>query len=241
MILLQGVGRTYPGPPSVCAVDEVNLAVEWRDYVAVTGPSGSGKSTLLNLLGLLDRPTRGSYQLDGINTAALPERDRSAVRGARIGFVFQEFHLLPYRTAVENVMLAQLYNGMPRHGRAARAMAALDQVGLTQRAGALPTTMSGGERQRVAIARALVHEPSLLLCDEPTGSLDSETTIALLDLLDQLNASGLTLLVITHDPQVAARAHRSVTMLDGRLVDDGADAAAQTGVLRPEGTRRCQA
>jgi macrolide transport system ATP-binding/permease protein len=234
VISLLGAGRTYPGPPPVCALAEVNLVLDRGDYVAVTGPSGSGKSTLLNLLGLIDQPTRGSYEMEGVDTATLAERDRSGVRGERIGFVFQEFHLLPYRTALENVMLAQVYNGTPRRGRAGRARAALDQVGLTHRVGALPSTLSGGERQRVAIARALVNQPTLLLCDEPTGNLDSENTDALLALLDRLNMTGLTLIVITHDPQVAVRARRTLTMLDGRLTDDrAADHAGCDPARRP--------
>ena len=157
------------------------------EHVAITGPSGSGKSTLLNLLGLLDKPTRGSIEIDGIDVGAAPERERAAVRAHRIGFVFQSFHLLPYRTSIENVMLAQVYADEPRRHRHAAAMAALAQVGLDHRAHALPTALSGGERQRVAIARALVNRPSLLMCDEPTGNLDTATTLELTDLLESLH------------------------------------------------------
>ena len=217
VIELRGMARTYPGPPPVPALRPADLVIEEGDYVAVTGPSGSGKSTLLHLLGLLDSPTAGSYLLDGIDTSTLNDRDRSALRGRRIGFVFQEFHLLPYRTALENVMLAELYNHTPRSGRLRAAIEALDGVGLGHRLDALPTTLSGGESQRVAIARALVNRPSLLLCDEPTGNLDSSNAAALMGLLDQLNASGFTIVVITHDAGVAAHASRAIAISDGVL------------------------
>ena len=182
VIELRGLARTYPGPPPVPALRPADLVIEAGDYVAVTGPSGSGKSTLLHLLGLLDAPTQGSYLLDGLDTSTLNDRDRSALRGRRIGFVFQSFHLLPYRTALENVLLAELYNQTPRGGRVQAAVGALDAVGLGHRLDALPTTLSGGECQRVAIARALVNRPSLLLCDEPTGNLDSRNAAALMEL-----------------------------------------------------------
>jgi putative ABC transport system ATP-binding protein len=183
----------------------------------VVGPSGSGKSTLLNLLGLLDRPTAGCYELDGVDTATLNEAERAAVRGQKIGFVFQAFHLLPYRSAEENVMLAQLYVPAAGPDRRPAAQRVLHLVGLSHRMEATPTTLSGGERQRVAIARALVNRPSLLLCDEPTGNLDSNTADRILDLLDELHRSGQTLVVITHDDNVAHRAQRIVTIRDGRL------------------------
>src|SRR5207342_2073341 len=158
VIELRGLARTYPGPPPVPALRPADLVIETGDYVAVTGPSGSGKSTLLHLLGLLDAPTEGSYLLDGLDTSALSDRDRSALRGRRIGFVFQAFHLLPYRTALENVLLAELYNQTPRSTRLRAATGALGAVGLGHRLDALPTTLSGGESQRVAIARALVNQ-----------------------------------------------------------------------------------
>ena len=217
VIELRGLARTYPGPPPVPALRPADLVIEPGGYVAVTGPSGSGKSTLLHLLGLLDSPTAGSYLLDGIDTAALSDRDRSALRGRRIGIVFQAFHLLPYRTALENVLLAGLYNRTPRAGRVRAAVDALDAVGLGHLLGALPTTLSGGESQRVAIARALVNRPALVLCDEPTGNLDSRTAAALMDLLDQLNAAGFTIVVITHDATVAAHASRTIAISDGVL------------------------
>ncbi len=217
VIELRGLARTYPGPPPVPALRPANLVIEAGDYVAVTGPSGSGKSTLLHLLGLLDEPTEGSYRLDGLDTSALNDRDRSALRGRRIGVVFQAFHLLPYRTALENVLLAELYNKTPRGARLEAAAGALEAVGLGYRLDALPTTLSGGECQRVAIARALVNQPSLMLCDEPTGNLDSQNATALMDLLDHLNAAGYTIVVITHDPAVAAHARRTIAISDGVL------------------------
>jgi putative ABC transport system ATP-binding protein len=217
VIELDGLARTYPGPPPVPALRPASLVIAEGDYVAVTGPSGSGKSTLLHLLGLLDTPTGGTYLLDGLDTSALGDKDRSALRGRRIGIVFQAFHLLPYRTAVENVLLAELYNQTPRGGRLRAAVDALEAVGLGHRLDALPTTLSGGECQRVAIARALVNTPSLLLCDEPTGNLDSANAAAVMEVLDQLNAAGYTIVVITHDPAVAAHARRAITISDGML------------------------
>jgi putative ABC transport system ATP-binding protein len=217
-VVLRGAGRTYPGPPPVTALRDIDLVVGRGEYLAVTGPSGSGKTTLLNLLGLLDRPTSGAYELDGADVAELGEGERTAIRGQRIGFVFQEFHLLPYRTAAENVVLALLYRGVEgRARRRAMAEEVLARVGLAERISALPSTMSGGERQRVAIARALVNRPALLLCDEPTGNLDSATALDLLGLIDELHAGGQTVVTVTHDAAVARRAQRRVVMLDGRL------------------------
>jgi putative ABC transport system ATP-binding protein len=199
----------------------MDLMIDQGDYVGVVGPSGSGKSTLLNVLGLLDRPDTGSYVLEGTETTRLDDRRRTALRGARIGFVFQSFHLMDYRTVAENVMLGGLYTGLGRAERRRRAAAALERVGMAHRSGFLPTRLSGGERQRVAIARALVGEPALLLCDEPTGNLDSVTTRAVLDLFDELRANGTTLLVITHDDTVADRADRRIHLRDGRLTTPG--------------------
>jgi putative ABC transport system ATP-binding protein len=219
VIELRGVARTYPGSPPVPALRPTDLVIEAGDYVAVTGPSGSGKSTLLHLLGLLDSPTRGRYLLDGMDTSTLNDRDRSSLRGRRIGIVFQSFHLLPYRSAMENVLLAEMYNQTPRDGRIQAAVDALRAVGLNHRIDALPTTLSGGECQRVAIARALVNRPSLVLCDEPTGNLDSRNAAALMDLLDELNRSGFTIVVITHDEKVAAHAGRMIAISDGVLTE----------------------
>jgi putative ABC transport system ATP-binding protein len=221
---LSGAGYTYPGPPPVRALHPADLAIGRGEHVAIMGPSGSGKSTLLNLLGLLDRPTEGSLRIDGIDLGRASERDRAAVRARRIGFVFQSFHLLPHRSAVENVMLAQVYADQPRRYRWAAAMTALGEVGLAYRAQALPMELSGGERQRVAIARALVNRPSLLLCDEPTGNLDTAATRELTGLLAGLHEQGTTLVVITHNPAVAALAQRQVSIRDGRLTEIGASA-----------------
>jgi putative ABC transport system ATP-binding protein len=219
VIRLSAAAYTYRGPPPVAALKPTSLVIHRGEHVAITGPSGSGKSTLLNLLGLLDKPTQGSIEIDGIDVGAAPERERAAVRAHRIGFVFQSFHLLPYRTSIENVMLAQVYADEPRRRRHAAAMAALAQVGLEHRAHALPTALSGGERQRVAIARALVNRPSLLMCDEPTGNLDTATTLELTDLLESLHRAGATLVIITHNPVVAGRAQRQIGIRDGELTE----------------------
>ncbi|MFD1936604.1 ABC transporter ATP-binding protein [Nonomuraea mangrovi] len=221
VIELTAVSREFPTDPPVCALAEVDLRVDPGDYVAIIGPSGSGKSTLLNILGLLDRPTSGSYRLDGVETTTLRDGARTRLRGTRIGFVFQSFHLLSHRTVVENVMLAEVYGKHPRAGRRARAELALDQVGMSHRVGFVPDRLSGGERQRVAIARALMARPALLLCDEPTGNLDSRNTEAILDLFDGLRADGLTVLVITHEDEVSARAERRVRIGDGVLTEQG--------------------
>jgi len=235
VIRLSGLAYTYPGPPPVRALKTMDLVIQRGEHVAITGPSGSGKSTLLNLVGLLDRPTEGTIEIDGLDVGAAPERRRAAVRARRIGFVFQSFHLLPHRTAVENVMLAQIYADVPRRSRRGAALAALAQVGLDQRAHALPTALSGGERQRVAIARALVNHPSLLLCDEPTGNLDTATTNELSDLLAGLQQEGATLLVITHNPAVAERAQRRITIRDGHLVEQAGAALAEQDGARSAG------
>ncbi|PZT77969.1 MULTISPECIES: ABC transporter ATP-binding protein [unclassified Streptomyces] len=224
VIEFRRAGLTYPGPPPVPALEPCDLRIERGEFVTVVGPSGSGKSTFLNIAGLLDVPTSGAYLLDGIDTGALKDGDRTALRGRRIGFVFQSFHLLPHRSALENVTLAMLYNGFRRRDRTGLAREALERVGLGHRVGALPTRLSGGERQRVAIARALVARPSLLLCDEPTGNLDSVNAETVLTLLDELHAGGMTVLVITHDPDVAARGNRTLTIRDGRLHERAATA-----------------
>ncbi|WP_151482953.1 ABC transporter ATP-binding protein [Streptomyces albicerus] len=217
VIEFRGAGLTYPGPPPVPALKPCDLVIRHGEYVTIVGPSGSGKSTFLNIAGLLDAPTEGQYLLDGIDTGPLADADRTGLRGRRIGFVFQSFHLLPHRSALENVELAMVYNGGVRRGRRERAREALHRVGLEHRTDALPTRLSGGERQRVAIARALVARPSLLLCDEPTGNLDTHTAESVLGLLDELHRDGITLLVITHAPDVAARGRRTIAIRDGAL------------------------
>ncbi|MFI6623596.1 ABC transporter ATP-binding protein [Streptomyces sp. NPDC050528] len=221
----RAVARTYPGPPPVTALRPASLTVRRGDFVTVSGPSGSGKSTFLNIAGLLDVPTQGRYLLDGIDVGRLTDAERAAVRGRRIGFVFQSFHLMPHRSALENVELGMVYAGVPRRERTDRARDALDAVGLGHRPTALPGRLSGGERQRVAIARALAVRPALLLCDEPTGNLDSATADAVLALLDELNDRGMTLVVITHDPAVAARGTRRITIRDGALSEPAPAAA----------------
>jgi len=216
---LRGVERTFPGPPEVHALKAADLRVDRGDYVSIVGPSGSGKSTLLHLLGLLDRPTGGEYLVDGIPTVGASENDRATLRGESIGFVFQAFHLLDRRTVLDNVLLATLYSGVPRHERRDRALAAIDRVGLSHRVDFHPGVLSGGERQRVAVARAVVADPRVLLADEPTGNLDSVSSSAVLELFDELHGEGLTLVVITHDMAVADRAQRRVRITDGRLVE----------------------
>jgi putative ABC transport system ATP-binding protein len=215
---LEGIERRFAG--GVVALDGIDLRVDAGEYVSIVGASGSGKSTLLNIVGLLDRPTAGRYVLDGVDTADLGERERAGLRSRALGFVFQAFHLLPYRNVRENVALALLYAAVPPAERVKRADTALDRVGLAHRLDFFPATLSGGERQRVAIARALVTGPSLLLCDEPTGNLDSGTTGTILDLLDELHGDGLTIVVITHDDLVSRRAQRVVHLSDGRVIDD---------------------
>ncbi len=203
----------------VTALSDVVLSVAPGDHLAIVGPSGAGKSTMLNILGLLDRPSTGEYLFDGEPTSRLSERRRAALRATQIGFVFQAFHLLPARTALENVQLAFLYGAVPRGERVHRARAALDRVGLAHRMSFLPGLLSGGERQRVAIARAVCTGPRLLLADEPTGNLDRANADAVLGLFDELNADGLTLVTITHDQRVADRARRRVRIEQGRATE----------------------
>ena len=217
IVELRGVGREFGGGTTVSALSGVELGLASGDYLAITGPSGAGKSTMLNVLGLLDRPSAGEYLFDGVATSGLDDRRRSLLRGSSIGFVFQSFHLLASRTVLENVMLAFVYGGVPRAERVQRARDALERVGLSHRSGFRPGTLSGGERQRVAVARAVCTSPRLLLADEPTGNLDRANADAIMTLFDELNADGLTLVVITHDAEVAARARRRAWLADGRL------------------------
>ncbi|GAB49239.1 ABC transporter ATP-binding protein [Mobilicoccus pelagius] len=214
VIALDRVTRSFG---EVDVLSPVDLAVPAGDYLAICGASGSGKSTMLNLLGLLDRPTSGHVIVHGTCVDGLPDHRRAALRGATIGFVFQAFHLLGDKSATANVELGMLYRGLPRTERTTRARAALDRVGLSHRLDASPATMSGGERQRVAIARALAADVDVLLADEPTGNLDSATGESILQLFDELHADGLTLIVVTHSDDVAARAGRVAVMADGVL------------------------
>ncbi len=219
MIRLEGIGRTYEvGGRPVHALVEVDETIAAGEHVAVMGASGSGKSTLLNLIGCLDRPSRGRYLLDGEEVGGLDEARLTAIRRHRVGFVFQSFHLVPRLTALENVELPMLFAGVARRERRARAAAALEAVGLAPRAAHSPDQLSGGECQRVAIARATVMRPSILLADEPTGNLDTRSGGTVLDELDRLHEAGLTLVVVTHDPGVARRAQRLLVLRDGRIV-----------------------
>ena len=219
VIQLIKIGRQYGDDPVVHALRDVDLSLERGDWLAITGPSGSGKSTLLNIIGCLDQPTSGTYFVDGIDTTKLTDEERAGLRSQRIGFVFQSFHLLPYRTVLENVMLAEVYRKQSSEGRRERALASLKRVGLSHRVDYLPTKLSGGEKQRVAIARALVGSPSLLLCDEPTGNLDSKSTASILGLLEKLNQEGVTVVIVTHDENIAKQAARRVHIIDGSLTD----------------------
>jgi len=217
VVHLVGVGRRFGTEPPVDALAGVDLSLRNGEWIAIAGPSGSGKSTLLNVIGCLDRPTSGRYFFDGIDVAGLSDKQRAGLRARGIGFVFQSFHLLAHRSVLENVMLSEVYRKGPHAGRRERAADALAQVGISHRADFLPTRLSGGERQRAAIARALVTRPRLLLCDEPTGNLDSTSTENILGLFEDLHRSGLTIVMITHEHQVAERAQRRVNIVDGLL------------------------
>ena len=225
---LDRVVKTYGQQPPVPALRGVSLTVVRGELVAIVGPSGSGKTTLLHVIGTLERPTSGTVRIDGLDVAGLDDRQLAALRARSIGYVFQQFFLAEHQTALENVADGLLYAGVPIAERRLRAADALAAVGLSNRAGFRPTKMSGGERQRVAIARALVGQPAIVLADEPTGNLDQTTGHAVLELLEQLNEAGRTIVVITHNPGVAGRLRRQVQMLDGRIVSD-----SQTAEARP--------
>jgi putative ABC transport system ATP-binding protein len=223
LIEFAGLGRAHPsGDGVVHALRNIDLQVFRGELVAITGASGSGKSTALNVMGTLDSPTSGTYRLDGEAVERLDDDELALLRNRKIGFVFQAFHLLPGATALENVELPMVYAGIRPRVRRERARAALERVGLGERAAHRPSQLSGGQQQRVAIARALVNEPLLLLADEPTGALDSSTTREVLDLFAGLGAQGVTLVVVTHDPGVAAFAERVIEFRDGSIVDDSA-------------------
>jgi len=220
VIALRDLWRTYHvGDSDVHALRDVTLEISKGDYLAVMGPSGSGKSTLLNILGCLDRPTTGSYNFNSRDVGKISDADRTKLRQTEIGFVFQFFHLLPRLTAQGNVELPMLFAGVPRSERHRRALDALDAVGLTDRIHHRPDQLSGGQRQRVAIARAVVMAPGLLLADEPTGNLDRAAAAEVMELLDAMNADGQTVVLVTHDPEVGARARSAVRMDDGEIVE----------------------
>ena len=221
LIDLSGIERVFHlGDSEVHALHELELRIEPGEYVAVMGPSGSGKSTLLNLLGLLDRPTAGRYLLEGRDVTTLSPEEQARVRSRRIGFVFQSFHLVPRLTATENIALPMMLAGIVAKERDARVRQALADYGLADRAEHRPDQLSGGQRQRVAIARATIMQPALLLADEPTGNLDRATGVEVVRLLEELNARGVTLIVVTHDPTLGARARRRLEMQDGAIRND---------------------
>jgi putative ABC transport system ATP-binding protein len=240
IIAVQGLAKDYVlGPHVVHALRGVTVDIEPGEFVAVMGPSGSGKSTFMNLLGCLDTPTAGRYELDGRDVARLDRDELARTRNAKIGFVFQQFNLLPRTSALENVELPLLYSGVPVRDRRRRAHERLEQVGLGDREHHHPSQLSGGQQQRVAIARSLVNDPAVMLADEPTGNLDTRTSVEILALLQRLNRAGLTIVLVTHEPDIAAYADRVLVFRDGRLLTDERqatpnDAAATLAALPTE-------
>ena len=229
MIELEAVSKIYrTGSIEVRALDHVDLQIHQGEMIAIMGHSGSGKSTMMNILGCLDAPTEGNYRLDGVDVVSLSDKQLARIRNRKIGFVFQSFNLIPRTTASRNVELPLVYAGLS--GRRARAKAALDQVGLGNRAAHLPNELSGGQQQRVAIARALVSDPSMILADEPTGALDSTSTQDIMKLLVELNEGGRTIVIITHEDDVASFASRVVKLEDGRVVSDETQTKRRVGV-----------
>ena len=224
---MSGVTRVYPGTPPVPALRGIDLRVDSGDLVSVVGPSGSGKSTLLHIMGTLDRPTSGRVEVGGFEVGRMSDRELSALRAQRIGFVFQQFHLLDAETALDNVADGLLYTGRPAAERRELAAATLERVGLAHRMRQHASKLSGGERQRVAVARAVVGRPALVLADEPTGNLDSASSESIVELLEELNAEGITVVVITHNPEIAARFPRQVALRDGTVEADSAAAGVK--------------
>jgi putative ABC transport system ATP-binding protein len=219
IVRLEHISKIYgEGETTVRALSDVNLSIEAGEYCAIMGASGSGKSTMMNVIGCLDRPTAGRYFLDGTDVAQLSEADLAHTRNRKLGFVFQQFHLLPQLSALENVMLPMVYANVPQAERKQRALEALERVGLGHRLNNRPNQLSGGQQQRVAIARAIVNRPVLLLADEPTGALDTQTTQEVMQIFSELNASGITLVVVTHEPDVARLTQRIIWFRDGQIL-----------------------
>jgi putative ABC transport system ATP-binding protein len=242
MIELQEITKVYQlGETEVQALCGVSLSVQAGEWTAIMGPSGSGKSTLMNIIGCLDQPTSGSYRLDGLEVAKMDDSKLAAVRNRKIGFVFQTFNLLPRTTALDNVELPMIYAGS-RNGRHARAMAALERVGLADRMNHRPNELSGGQQQRVAIARALVNNPAIILADEPTGNLDSKSGAEIMEILHQLHGQGLTIVMVTHDADLAHECERIVHIHDGEIVDDEwlAAESREVGGSRPVVTQETE-
>ncbi|WP_134685757.1 ABC transporter ATP-binding protein [Brevibacillus migulae] len=221
MLQIEGMTKTFvSGGTELHILKGVTLRVEAGEFVAIMGPSGSGKSTFMNMLGCLDRPSSGSYQLDGIEVTQLPEKKLAEVRNRKIGFVFQAFNLLPRSSALQNVELPMLYAGLGRKERRTRALDALRRVGLAERINHKPPQLSGGQKQRVAIARALVNQPAILLADEPTGNLDSRSSVEIMAIFQELHAQGVTIILVTHETDIAQHAQRIITFKDGNILSD---------------------
>lgn len=221
IIEIDGLNKIYDtGVVKVNALVDINLNIERNEYVAIMGASGSGKSTLMNILGCLDRPTNGKYILDGSDVSSLSGNQLAAIRNKKIGFVFQAFNLLPRLTILQNVELPMVYSGVPAGERHKRALAALEKVGLKERVKHKPNEISGGQKQRVAIARSLVNNPSIILADEPTGNLDSKSSYEIMDIFEALNNEGVTIVLVTHEPDIAAFTKRNILFKDGRIIKD---------------------
>jgi putative ABC transport system ATP-binding protein len=228
LIIIKNIGRKYViGSEVIHALKDVSLTINKGEFVALMGPSGSGKSTLMNILGCLDTPTKGEYTLNGINVSHMSDNDLAEVRNSEIGFVFQTFNLLPRNTALDNVALPLIYAGVNKEGRNARAKKALENVGLGNRTDHRPNELSGGQRQRVAVARALINDPSIILADEPTGNLDTKTSIEIMSLMEDIHAKGNTIILVTHEEDIAMHAHRIVRMRDGLIERDYANTNIQ--------------
>ena len=241
LIELRDVYKIYPmGDEEVHALDGVSLTIDQGEFVAIVGQSGSGKSTAMNIIGCLDVPTSGTYHLGGVDVSTMDDDQQAEIRNRMLGFIFQQYNLIPKLTVQENVELPLLYAGVGAEERHRRAMRSLERVGLAEKRKNLPSQLSGGQQQRVSIARALAGEPSVILADEPTGALDSRTGREVLDFLRKLNAEGDTVVLITHDNSIAVKARRIVRLQDGRIIYDG-DANAPEAVVRPEETEEAEA